>query len=82
MANSIWGRLSIAVLGLLKIPSYTRNVVFRRYQYRMQISAQGRRFGNSAGDGHAGESDYPSTRKAIYGRWQLPHRLLFLAPAH
>jgi len=38
----IWGRLSYSrVLGVLKNPSYAGMYVFGRYQYRVQISAQG-----------------------------------------
>ncbi|HEX8798772.1 MAG TPA: recombinase family protein [Terriglobales bacterium] len=38
----IWGRLTHSrVLGILKNPSYTGMYVFGRYQYRVQISAQG-----------------------------------------
>ena len=51
-------------------------------QYRVQISAQGGGSETEAGSGDAAESDYPSTTRASYGRWQLPHPLLFLCPAH
>jgi len=38
----IWGRLTHSrVLGILKNPSYAGMYVFGRYQYRVQISAQG-----------------------------------------
>jgi DNA invertase Pin-like site-specific DNA recombinase len=38
----IWGRLTHSrVLGILKNPSYAGMYVFGRYQYRLQISAQG-----------------------------------------
>jgi hypothetical protein len=38
----IWGRLTHSrVLGVLKNPSYTGMYVFGRFQYRVQISAQG-----------------------------------------